>query len=144
MWDSPGLFQAGNEARTRFLKANERLVFHVARKYVNRGLDIEVRWRCYRCSPASLFPTIMSAISPRHKALAPPPAYFAGKRCRPLCHGSAKPVMGTALLRPQRQRLHSTIRAAHCLLLHAKPAPLVAGCGGVCNAPSVWCAHACA
>ena len=47
---SMALSQAGNEARTRFLKANERLVFHVARKYINRGLDIEV------CSEALLPP----------------------------------------------------------------------------------------
>jgi RNA polymerase primary sigma factor len=33
--------QAGHEARTRMMKSNERLVFHVARRYMNRGLDFQ-------------------------------------------------------------------------------------------------------
>ena len=33
--------QTGEAARLRMVKSNERLVWHVARKYQNRGLDIE-------------------------------------------------------------------------------------------------------
>lgn len=33
----------GADARLRMMKANERLVFHVARRYAGRGLDIQVR-----------------------------------------------------------------------------------------------------
>ncbi|CAL8468031.1 g7570 [Coccomyxa elongata] len=33
--------KAGNDARTRMMKSNERLVFHVARRYMNRGLDFQ-------------------------------------------------------------------------------------------------------
>ena len=33
--------QEGEAARLRMCKSNERLVWHVARKYQNRGLDIE-------------------------------------------------------------------------------------------------------
>ena len=35
--------QVGNDARLRMMKSNERLVFHVARRYAGRGLDIQVR-----------------------------------------------------------------------------------------------------
>ncbi len=33
--------QAGKDARMRMMKANERLVYHVARKYMAKGLDFE-------------------------------------------------------------------------------------------------------
>jgi RNA polymerase primary sigma factor len=33
--------QAGRNARTRMMKSNERLVFHIARKYMNKGLDFQ-------------------------------------------------------------------------------------------------------
>ena len=54
--------QAGNEARTRMMKANERLVFHVARKYVGRGLDIEVRCCIFACTQMHLCP---GSVEPR-------------------------------------------------------------------------------
>ena len=37
----PADMQTGEAARLRMVKSNERLVWHVARKYQNRGLDIE-------------------------------------------------------------------------------------------------------
>ena len=39
--DEPWCLQTGEAARLRMVKSNERLVWHVARKYQNRGLDIE-------------------------------------------------------------------------------------------------------